>query len=178
MVDFVGETLGKGVVHAKDTPNFIANRVGIYGMMLALRLTEQMGLTVEQVDAISGPVMGRPKSATYRTADLVGLDTLALVAGTSYDKCEGDDDRELFKTPPVLEDLLERKWLGQKTKGGFYKKEGKQILALDFKSMEYRPVPETAHGRHRRGASLHRTPGRRCTPWSTTRTRRASSPGS
>ena len=139
MVGFIGKTLGKGVVHAKDTPNFIANRVGIYGMMLALRLTERMGLTVEQVDAISGPVMGRPKSATYRTADLVGLDTLALVAGTSYDKCVDDDDRELFKAPPMLQGLLERKWLGQKTKGGFYKKEGKQILALDFKSMEYRP---------------------------------------
>ena len=82
MVGFIGEMLGKGVVYAKDTPNFIANRIGVFGMMLALRLTEEMQLTVEQVDALTGPVMGRPKSATYRTADLVGLDTLALVAGT------------------------------------------------------------------------------------------------
>jgi len=139
MVEFVGTTLGKGVVHAKDTPNFIANRVGIYGMMLALRLTERMQLTVEQVDALTGPVMGRPKSATFRTADLVGLDTLALVAGTSYDKCERDEDRELFKAPPVLTGLLESKRLGQKSGAGFYKKEGKQILALDFGSMDYRP---------------------------------------
>jgi 3-hydroxyacyl-CoA dehydrogenase len=139
MVGFIGETLGKGVVYAKDTPNFIANRIGVFGMMLALRLTDEMNLSIEQVDALTGPVMGRPKSATFRTADLVGLDTLALVAGTSYDKCTEDEARELFKPPPVLEQLVDRKSLGQKTGAGFYKKEGKDILALDFRSMDYRP---------------------------------------
>ena len=139
MEEFIGTTLGKGIVPAKDTPNFIANRIGVYGMMLALRLTQQMGLSIEQVDAISGPVMGRPGSATYKTADLVGLDTLAAVARTSYEKCPDDEARELFEANPVLEQLIERKALGRKTKGGFYKKEGKEILALDFDSMEYRP---------------------------------------
>jgi len=139
MEEFIGKTLGKGIVHAKDTPNFIANRIGVYGMMLSLRLTKQMGLSIEQVDAISGPVMGRPGSATYRTADLVGLDTLAAVARTSHERCPDDEARELFEANPVLEALIERKALGQKTKGGFYKKEGKEILALDFDSMEYRP---------------------------------------
>ncbi|MGB5891999.1 MAG: 3-hydroxyacyl-CoA dehydrogenase/enoyl-CoA hydratase family protein, partial [Thermoanaerobaculia bacterium] len=134
---FLSETLGKGVVDAKDTPNFIANRIGIYGMMLAIKLTQEMRFSIEQVDAITGPVLGRPKSATYRTADLVGLDTLAFVAQTAYDKCVDDDARELFKAPPILEDLLEREWLGQKTGQGFYKKEGKDIYALDLEKMEY-----------------------------------------
>jgi len=140
MLKFANGVLGKGIVHAKDTPNFIANRIGVYGMMLALKLTTDMRLSVEQVDALTGPVMGRPKSATYRTADLVGLDTLALVAQTSYDKGEGDESRELFKIPPMLSGLIERKWLGQKTKQGFYKKDGKKILALDPETMEYRPA--------------------------------------
>jgi len=139
MEEFIGTTLGKGIVPAKDTPNFIANRIGVYGMMLALRLTEQMGLSIEQVDAVSGPVMGRPGSATYKTADLVGLDTLAAVARTSHERCQEDEARELFEANPVLEKLIERKALGRKTKGGFYKKEGKEILALDFDTMEYRP---------------------------------------
>ncbi len=139
MVSFIGETLGKGIVYAKDTPNFIANRIGVYGMMLALRLTEEKRLTVEQVDALTGPVMGRPKSATFRTADLVGLDTLGLVARTAYDKCEADEARDLFQPPPVLAKLVERESLGQKSGEGFYRKEGKKILALDFASMEYRP---------------------------------------
>ena len=141
MRTFVGEELGKGVVEAKDTPNFIANRIGTYGMMLALELTQKMRLTVEQVDAITGPVMGRPKSATYRTADLVGLDTLAFVARTAYDKCSDDEAREMFKEPPILISLLEAERLGQKSGQGFYKKEGKEILALDLVSLEY--VPRT-----------------------------------
>jgi 3-hydroxyacyl-CoA dehydrogenase len=139
MQTFLGETLGKGVVEAKDTPNFIANRIGIFGMMLALKLTTEMRLSVEQVDAITGPVMGRPKSATYRTADLVGLDTLAFVAQTAHEQCQDDESRELFQAPPILAALLERQWLGQKTGQGFYKKEGKDIFALDFESLDYRP---------------------------------------
>ena len=139
MQRFLGETLGKGVVEAKDTPNFIANRIGTFGMMQVLKTTREMHLTVEQVDAITGPVMGRPKSATFRTADLVGLDVLAAVANTAYDRCPDDEMREMYNLPPILETLLENKWLGQKTKGGFYKKVDKEIFALDFDSLEYDP---------------------------------------
>ena len=139
MKGFLSETLGKGVVEAKDTPNFIANRIGSFGMMLALKATQDMCLSVEQVDAITGPVMGRPKSATFRTADLVGLDVLAAVANTAYERCPDDERRDMYEIPPLLETMLENKWLGQKTKGGFYKKQDKEIFALDLKSLEYAP---------------------------------------
>jgi 3-hydroxyacyl-CoA dehydrogenase len=139
LAGFISETLGKGVVPAKDTPNFIANRIGIFGMMLALKLTQDMGLSIEQVDAITGPVMGRPKSATYRTADLVGLDVLATVARTSHEQCPEDESRQLLAPPPMLDELIERGRLGQKSGGGFYRKEGKKILALDLETLEYRP---------------------------------------
>ena len=137
--ELIGRRLGKGIVQAKDTPNFIANRVGIYGMMRALKLTADRRLSVEQVDALTGPVMGRAKSATYRTADIVGLDTLAFVAQTAFEKCEADEERDIFKPQEVLAALLERGSLGQKSGEGFYKKDGKQILALDLESLEYRP---------------------------------------
>jgi 3-hydroxyacyl-CoA dehydrogenase len=137
--EMIGRTLGKGIVHAKDTPNFIANRIGIYGMMRALKLTADRRFSVEQVDALTGPVMGRPKSATYRTADIVGLDTMAFVANTAFEKCEADEEREIFRTHPVLAALIERQSLGQKSGEGFYKKDGKQILALDLETLEYRP---------------------------------------
>ena len=139
MKSFLGETLGKGVVEAKDTPNFIANRIGTFGMMQVLKTTREMHLTVEQVDAITGPVMGRPKSATFRTADLVGLDVLAAVAKTAYDRCPDDERRDIYEIPPQLATLLEKKWLGQKTKGGFYKKQDKEIFALDLETFEYAP---------------------------------------
>ena len=138
--ELIGRTLGKGIVHAKDTPNFIANRIGVYGMMLALELTREMRLTVEQVDAITGPVMGRPKSATFRTADVVGLDTLAFVTKTAHEKCTADESREIFRIPPVLAGLLESERLGAKSGAGFFKKEGKEILALDLESLDYRPL--------------------------------------
>ena len=137
---FISETLGKGVVPARDTPNFIANRIGIFGMMLALKLSREMNLSVEQVDAITGPVMGRPKSATYRTADLVGLDVLATVARTSYEQCPDDESRQLVAPPPLLDELIERGWLGQKSGAGFYRKEGREILALDYEKLEYVPL--------------------------------------
>ncbi len=136
----IGENiLGKGIVLAKDTPNFIANRIGIYSMLLALKLTEEMNLSVEEVDKLTGPVIGHPRSATYRTADLVGLDTLAHVANTSYELSPDDEARELFQIPDVLGKLLENKWLGEKTRKGFYRKEGKEILSLNFREMEYSP---------------------------------------
>jgi 3-hydroxyacyl-CoA dehydrogenase len=137
---YAGENvLGKGIVYAKDTPNFVANRIGVYGMMLSLKLSQDLHLTVEEVDRLTGPVIGHPKSATFRTADLVGLDTLAHVAQTAYDKAPQDESREMFKIPPILEKLVQNKWLGEKTKKGFYHKAGKEILSLDFETMEYVP---------------------------------------
>jgi 3-hydroxyacyl-CoA dehydrogenase len=139
MTKFIEQSLGKGVVRAKDTPNFIANRIGVFGMMLTLKLARDMRFSVEQVDALTGPVMGRPKSATFRTADLIGLDTLAFVAKTSYEKCPDDEQRDLFLIPSLLSQLIDRKWLGQKTKRGFYRKEDRDILALDLETLEYNP---------------------------------------
>lgn len=136
----IGENmLGKGIVYAKDTPNFVANRIGVYSMMLALKLTREMHLTVEEVDKLTGPVIGHPKSATYRTADLVGLDTLTHVSHTAYEKCADDESREMFKVGDVLQQLLEKKWLGAKSKKGFYQKVNKEILSLNFEKMEYTP---------------------------------------
>lgn len=134
----IGENfLGKGIVYAKDTPNFIANRIGVYSMMLALKLTQEMHLTIEEVDKLTGPAIGHPKSATFRTADLVGLDTLAHVANTAYQKCTEDESRDLFKIPDVLNHLIENKWLGAKSKKGFYQKVNKDILTLDLDHLEY-----------------------------------------
>jgi 3-hydroxyacyl-CoA dehydrogenase len=134
--------LGKGVVHAKDTPNFIANRIGIYGMLYTMRAMMDLGLTVEAVDQLTGPVIGHPKSASFRTADLVGLDTLVHVAGNVYDGAVHDEKREMFKVPEFIEKMIEKDLLGEKTKQGFYKKgkdsEGnKVILSLDPKTLEY-----------------------------------------
>jgi len=140
MVQFCEDVLGKGIVYAKDTPNFIANRIGVYGMMMTLRVAKEMGLTVEEVDALTGPVIGRPKSATFRTADVVGLDTLAHVANTAYEKCPGDEAREVFKIPDFLQKMIESKLLGQKTGQGFYKKVGKEILSIDLETLEYGPI--------------------------------------
>ncbi len=138
LVTFGENVLGKGIVYAKDTPNFIANRIGVYGMMLTLRIAREMGLTVDEVDALTGTLIGRPKSATFRTADVVGLDTLAHVADTAYQKCTADESRQVFRIPDLLQTMLQRKWLGQKTGQGFYKKAGKAILVLDLDSLEYR----------------------------------------
>lgn len=139
IADFCENRLGKGVVYAKDTPNFIANRIGIFGMMLTLKLALEMQLAVEEVDKLTGEIIGRPKSATFRTADVVGLDTLAHVARTSYEKDSGDEARDIFKIPDVLSRMLENGWLGQKAGKGFYQKVGKDILSLDLKTLEYGP---------------------------------------
>ncbi|MBN2367301.1 MAG: 3-hydroxyacyl-CoA dehydrogenase, partial [Calditrichaeota bacterium] len=139
IVDFGENVLGKGVVYAKDTPNFIANRIGVFSMMLALKLTQDLHLTVEEVDKLTGPVIGHPKSATYRTADLVGLDTLVHVARTAYEKATSDEARHLFEIPHILQKLLKNNRLGEKTKKGFYQKIGKEILSLNFDSLEYTP---------------------------------------
>ena len=141
--DFCDRRLGKGVVIAKDTPNFIANRIGTYSMLNALRLMDTLGMTVEEVDACTGPAVGWPKSATFRTADIVGLDVLVHVVKNIYETAPKDESRERYKVPAMVEEMVKRGWLGDKTGQGFYKKvrgEGeKEILALDVKTMEYRP---------------------------------------
>ena len=142
MADFCERTLGKGVVFAKDTPNFIANRVGTFGMMDTMRTMVEMGLTPEEVDKMTGPAIGHPKSATFRTADLVGLDTLFHVAQNVYDGAPDDEQRDMFQTPDFIKPMLEKKLLGDKTGSGFFKKtktaKGRAILSLDFQTMEYK----------------------------------------
>ncbi|PWJ56547.1 3-hydroxyacyl-CoA dehydrogenase [Dyadobacter jejuensis] len=138
--------LGKTTVLCKDTPGFIANRLGIYALIQTIRVAADMGLTVEEVDKLTGPVVGRPKSGTFRLSDVVGLDTTVHVANNLYASGEGtDESREGFALPAVMQQLYDQKWLGDKTGQGFYKKikdeKGKSvILALDFASMEYKPT--------------------------------------
>ncbi len=135
--------LGKTSVLAKDTPAFIGNRVGIFGIMSLFHQVKELGLTVEEVDKLTGPVIGRPKSATFRTVDVVGLDTLVHVSNGIYENCTDDESHELFKLPAFINTMMENKWLGSKTKQGFYKmvvENGqKNILSLDLETLEYRP---------------------------------------
>ena len=135
--------LGKTSVLAKDTPAFIGNRIGVFGIMSLFHVVKEMDLTVEEVDKLSGPVIGRPKSATFRTCDLVGLDTLVHVANGVKDNCPDDESADMFNLPTYIDTMMENKWLGSKTKQGFYKKTvdengKKSILTLDLNTMEYR----------------------------------------
>ncbi len=143
LVDFCDRRLGKGVVVAKDTPNFIANRIGTFSMLNALRLMSTLGMTIEEVDACTGPAVGWPKSATFRTADIVGVDVLAHVVNNIYEAAANDESRDSYKIPALVEQMLERKWLGDKTGQGFYKRvkgsSDKEILTLDVQTMDYRP---------------------------------------
>jgi len=148
VVDFLmhygDKFLGKTTVLCKDTAAFIANRVGVYSMMALLHLVEKMDLTVEEVDKFTGPALGRPKSATFRTSDIVGLDTMINVAGGLYANLPDDKAHELFTLPDYVKKMQQNKWFGDKTQQGFYKKvrgeNGKnEILALDLKTLEYRP---------------------------------------
>ncbi|MCG2585003.1 3-hydroxyacyl-CoA dehydrogenase/enoyl-CoA hydratase family protein [Massilia sp. TS11] len=134
---FLTTTLGKGVVRAKDTPNFIANRVGIFGMLAIIHEAEKFGLSVDVVDDLTGAKLGRAKSGTFRTADVVGLDTMGHVIKTMQDNLADDPFFPVYKTPEVLAQLVAKGALGQKSGAGFYKKVGKDILRLDFASGEY-----------------------------------------
>lgn len=141
--------LGKSIVRAKDTPNFVANRVGVFSILAVMHHTQQMGLGFDEVDALTGPNIGRPKSATYRTADVVGLDTLAHVIGTMDATLPNDPWHGLFKAPVWLSALIEKGALGQKTRAGIFRKQGKQIMVLDLAQQDYRPsagevAPEVA----------------------------------
>ncbi len=134
--------LGKTSVLAKDTPAFIGNRIGIYGIQSLFHLVKEMGLTVEEVDKLTGPVIGRPKSATFRTVDVVGLDTLVHVANGLYEGVPNDEEHDVFKLPDFINTMMENKWLGSKTGQGFYKKvkdaKGKsEILVMDLNTLEY-----------------------------------------
>jgi 3-hydroxyacyl-CoA dehydrogenase len=136
---FAEQHLGKGVVVAKDTPNFIANRIGMYVTMLGLRALMQ-GYTIEEIDTLTGTIAGRPKSATFRTADLVGLDTLMYVASNLYPAIPHDESREVFRVPELLRKLVETGTLGAKTGQGFYKKQDRQILSLNPDTLAYEPA--------------------------------------
>jgi 3-hydroxyacyl-CoA dehydrogenase len=143
VVEVCSEKLGKGIVYAKDTPNFVANRIGVHGMMHLLKGIKDKGFSVEFVDKVLGKPIGRPMGP-FRLTDLVGLDTVAHVAENTHRYCEDDEDRELFVVPDFVKQMIEKKLLGNKTKAGFYKVEKKEkgkkeILALDLQSLEYRP---------------------------------------
>lgn len=143
--------LGKTSVVAKDTPAFIGNRIGIFGIQSLFHQVKEMGLTVEEVDKLTGPVIGRPKSATFRTVDVVGLDTLVHVANGIYENIPDDEEHEIFKLPKFIDTMMENKWLGSKTGQGFYKKVKKddgssEILTLDLDTLEYRKSKKASFG--------------------------------
>ena len=133
------DVLGKGIVHAKDTPNFIGNRIGVHGGNNAIKLAIKMDLTVEEVDKLTGTIVGRPKSGVFRTTDIVGLDVHANVSATSYDNLPDDEARDVLKAPEILHTLIDDGRLGQKTKAGFYKKTEDGILSVDLKTGKYTP---------------------------------------
>ncbi len=143
LLDYGRKYLGKKTVLAKDTPAFIANRIGVFSIMSLFHTVKEMGLTVEEVDKLTGPVLGRPKSATFRTCDVVGLDTLVHVANGVADNCPNDEKKSAFAIPSYVKHMAEQNWLGSKTGQGFYKKikddDGKsQILSLDLNTLEYK----------------------------------------
>ncbi|MFV0438308.1 MAG: 3-hydroxyacyl-CoA dehydrogenase/enoyl-CoA hydratase family protein [Desulfopila sp.] len=144
MAKFIAGRLGKGIVHAKDTPNFIGNRIGVYAIYKAMQLMVEMGMTVEEVDLVAGPATARPKSGAFRTADLVGLDTLAHVGDNSSELLQDDEEREIFKKPEFVTRLIDQGWLGDKTGQGFYKKglvDGKKVIFYyDYQTGDYRPL--------------------------------------
>ena len=121
MADYGERILGKGIVWAKDTPNFVGNRIGVQGIVKAMQLMLEDGLTIPEVDALFGPVMGRPKTAMFKTSDLVGLDTMGHVAKNTYDLVEGDEARDSFVIPEFVDKMIEKNLLGKKTQSGFYK---------------------------------------------------------
>ncbi|HNF69691.1 MAG TPA: 3-hydroxyacyl-CoA dehydrogenase NAD-binding domain-containing protein [Chitinophagales bacterium] len=144
LMNYGDRYLGKTTVLCKDTPAFIANRVGVFGMMAVLKVMEEMQFSIAQVEALTGPIYGRPKSATFRTADVVGIDTFVKVAQNTYAACPDDESRDIFQIPAYINTLVENKWLGDKSGQGFFKKvknaQGQsEILTLDLNTLEYQP---------------------------------------
>ena len=160
MAEFGESVLGKGIVHAKDTPNFIGNRIGVFNIDVTIHTALQQGLTVEEVDKLTGTIVGRPKSATFRTADVVGLDTMAHVTNTTYEKVLDDEERDIFKIPDILQMLVDDGRLGQKTKAGFYKKTDEGILSIDLKTGEYGPQKKVRFDGFRLAKDHTSTPGK------------------
>ena len=144
MAEFISRRLGKGIVYAKDTANFIANRIGVYAIYKGIQHMLEMDMTVEEVDAVAGPATARPKSAAFRTADLVGIDTLMHVGNNSYQLLPNDEQRQVFKVPEFMAKMVAHGLLGNKSKAGFYKKERvdgqRQILYYDYHSGAYKPI--------------------------------------
>ena len=144
--DFAERTLGKGVVCCRDTPNFIANRIGIFSIMHTLHLMLEEGYTIDEVDAITGPPMGRPRSATFRLGDIIGLDVLVDVANNVYENAPNDERREVFRVPDFILQMVKKGWLGEKTGDGFYQRRrgenGSEIWTLDHNTLEYAPRSE------------------------------------
>ena len=182
MARFGEEVLGKGIVYGKDSTNFIANRIGVYAIMRTINQMQKDDLSVEEVDKIFGPAMGRPKSAVFRTADVVGLDTFMHVSKNCFDTLTQDEERETFKIPAFFEEMVKKGMLGEKSGAGFYKKSKgaggeSEILALDLKTLEYRPqkkvryaslgaakdVEDVRERATRRGCESARAPCRPCT---------------
>ena len=141
--DFAEYTLGKGIVHCKDTPNFVANRIGIFSVLHTIHLMLEEGYTIDEVDAITGPPMGRPRSATFRLGDIIGLDVLVDVANNVYQNAPNDERREVFRVPDFILQMVKKGWLGEKTGGGFYQRRrgesGGEIWTLDYNTLEYVP---------------------------------------
>jgi 3-hydroxyacyl-CoA dehydrogenase len=135
---FCESVLGKGVVRCKDTPNFIGNRIGSYGFGVVLAAMQDLDLSIEDVDALTGAAIGRARSASFRTADIAGVDVCVRVAENLYAAVPDDPERDVFRVPEFMRAMLQRKWLGEKTGAGFYQKDGKEIRSLDWKSLEYR----------------------------------------
>ncbi len=143
VADFINKRLGKGIVYCKDTPNFVGNRIGVYSIANCIHHMIDLDMTVEEVDAVAGKPTGRPKTAAFKTTDMVGLDTMAHVAKNSYDSLPNDEEREAFKLPEWVNQMIENNQLGDKSKQGFYKKEkteeGTQRYFWDYKAGEYKP---------------------------------------
>jgi 3-hydroxyacyl-CoA dehydrogenase len=159
---FGEEVLGKAIVRCKDTPNFIANRIGSYGFGVVLQAMVELDLTVEEVDLLTGPAIGRAKSATFRTADIAGVDVCVKVAGNLHQAVTGDPERAVFEVPGFMKAMVERGLLGEKAGAGFYRKEGKEIRVLDWRTLEYRerskprlPAVDAAQGVADPGARIN-----------------------
>src|SRR5262249_9287740 len=137
--DSIGDEVRSILVYAKDTPNFIANRIGTFALLNTIQAMIEGGYTIEEIDALTGTAIGHAKSGTFRTLDIVGLDTAVNVARNLYAAVEGDEHRETFRVPELLEQMVTRKMVGEKTRAGFFKKSGDEILTLDPKTLDYRP---------------------------------------
>jgi 3-hydroxyacyl-CoA dehydrogenase len=135
---FAEIVLGKGIVRAKDTPNFIANRIGLFAALKAIQLMRERGFTIEEVDRLTGPLIGQARTATFRTIDMVGLDVFTHVASNIYENAPADAQRDIFNIPDFMRSMIEKKFLGAKSGGGFYKKQGEEILTLDLDTFSYR----------------------------------------